>query len=59
MHTYKAALKAFEQPQWQDLHVDSKKLLKNLTAVNLSAFCDQCEINKVGVVVVDNVAFEK
>jgi hypothetical protein len=59
MHTYKAALKAFEQPQWQDLHVDSQKLLKNLTSVNLAAFCDQCEINKMGIVVVDNVAFEK
>src|SRR5262245_53521197 len=59
MHTYKATLKAFEQPQWQDVHIDSKKLLKNLTSVNLSAFCDQCEINKMGLVVVDNVAFEK
>jgi len=59
MHTYKAALKAFEQPQWQDVHIDSKKLLKNLTSVNLSAFCDQCEINKMGLVVVDNVVFEK
>lgn len=59
MHTYNAALKAFEQPQWQDVHIDSKKLLKNLTSVNVSAFCDQCEINKTGVVVVDNVVFEK
>ena len=59
MHTYKASLKAFEQPSWQDVHLDFKKLLKNLTSVNLSAFCDQCEINKMGMVVVDNVVFEK
>ena len=59
MHTYKALLKAFEQPSWQDVHLDSRKLLKNLTSVNLSAFCDQCEINKMGMVVVDNVVFEK
>jgi hypothetical protein len=59
MHSYKALIKAFEQPSWQDVHLDSKKLLKNLTSVNLTAFCDQCEINKMGMVVVDNVVFEK
>jgi len=40
--------------------VDTKKILRNLTAVKLIAFCDDRQTNKQGmVVVVDNVVFEK
>jgi hypothetical protein len=59
MHTYKASFKAFSQPNSAPIKVDTKKILKNLTAVKLSAFCDDCQTNKQGIVVVDNVVFEK
>ena len=59
MHTYKASFKAFSQPDSAPIKVDTKKILKNLTAVKLVAFCDDCQTNKQGMVVVDNVVFEK
>jgi hypothetical protein len=59
MHTYKALFKAFSQPDSAPIKVDTKKILKNLTAVKLIAFCDGCQTNKQGMVVVDNVVFEK
>jgi hypothetical protein len=30
-----------------------------ITSINLTAFCDQCEANKQGMVIVDNIVFEK
>jgi len=59
MHTYKAALKAFSQPPNAPIKVDTKKILKSLTAIQLIAFCDDCQTNKQGMIVVDNVVFEK
>lgn len=59
MHTYKASFKAFSQPDSAPIKVDTKKILKNLTAVKLIAFCDDCQTNTQGMVVVDNVVFEK
>ena len=32
--------------------------MKNLTAVNISAYCDECRPTK-GMMIVDNVVFEK
>lgn len=59
MHTYKATLKAFSQPDSAPVKVDAKKILKNLTGVKLIAFCDDCQTPKQGIVAVDNVVFEK
>jgi len=59
MHTYKATLKAFSQVPGAPIKVDTKKILKNLTAIKLIAFCDDCQTNKQGIVAVDNVVFEK
>jgi len=55
-NTYKVVLKALAQPSWVQDRVDTKEVLKNLTSVNISVFCDQCSpIN--GTVVIDNVIF--
>ena len=55
-NTYKIVLKALAQPSWVQDRVDTKEVLKNLTSVNISVFCDQCSpIN--GTVVIDNVIF--
>jgi hypothetical protein len=57
--TYRVALKTFAQPEWvKDTRVDPKDILKKLTAVNISAYCDECRPTK-GMVVIDNVVFEK
>ena len=39
--------------------MDPKDVLKKLTSIALIAFCDQCDANKQGMVIVDNVEFEK
>lgn len=59
LNTYKVPLKNFNQPAWVEVKVDAKEILKRLTSINLTAFCDQCESNKQGMVVVDNLVFEK
>jgi hypothetical protein len=60
LNTYKVPLTAFTQPAWvTDRRVDPKDILKKLTSVNLTAFCDQCESRKQGMVIVDNLVFEK
>ncbi len=59
LSTYKVALKTFAQPAWvSDTRIDPKVVLKNLTAISISAYCDECRPIK-GLVVVDNVVFEK
>jgi hypothetical protein len=59
LNTYRVPLKGFTQPAWASVRVDSKDIFKQLTSINLTAFCDQCEMNKQGMVIVDNVVFEK
>ncbi len=60
MNTYKVPLTAFAQPAWvTDRRVDPKDILRRLTSINLTAFCEQCEVNRQGMVIVDNVIFEK
>lgn len=58
-NTYQVPLKGFTQPAWVDVRVDPKNIFKYLTSINLTAFCDQCEANKQGMVIVDNMVFEK
>lgn len=58
-NTYQVPLEGFTQPAWVDVRVDPKDIFKYLTSINLTAFCDRCEANKQGMVVVDNMVFEK
>lgn len=59
LNTYRIPLKTFAQPSWvSDTRIDPKDLFKKLTAVNISAYCDECR-PATGMVVVDNVVFEK
>ena len=59
LNTYQVPLKGFTQPSWVNVRVDPKDVFKHLTSINLTAFCDQCENNKQGMVIVDDVIFEK
>jgi len=58
-NTYKVPLSGFTQPSWAPVRVDPKSIFKELTSLNLTAFCDQCEFSKQGMVIVDNIVFEK
>ena len=59
LNTYRVELKKFNQPTWvTDTRIDPKEVLRNLTAVSISAYCDECRPSK-GMLVVDNVVFEK
>ena len=58
-NTYQVPLKGFTQPARANVRVDPKDIFKNLTSINLTAFCDQCQLNKQGIVIVDNLVFEK
>ena len=55
-NTYKVVLKSLAQPSWVQDRVDTKDVLKNLTSVNISVFCDKCSPTN-GTVVIDNVIF--
>jgi hypothetical protein len=57
--TYTVELKKFSQPAWvTDTRINPKDVLKKLTAISISAYCDDCRPTK-GILVVDNVIFEK
>jgi hypothetical protein len=58
LNTYEVALKALAQPQWVETKLDPKKILQKLTALNITAYCEPCRPTE-GLVIVDNVAFEK
>jgi len=57
-NTYKIPLGSLQQPTWASTKVGAKDVLKKLTAVSLTAFCEQCTPLH-GTVVVDNIAFQK
>jgi hypothetical protein len=57
-NTYKIPLGSLGQPRWVETRVGAKDVLKKLTAVSLTAFCEGCTPVK-GTVVIDNVVFEK
>ena len=60
LNTYKVPLQGFTQPAWvTDRRVDPKDIFRKLTSINLTAFCDQCQTNMQGMVIVDNLVFEK
>ncbi len=57
-NTYKIPLSSLSQPTWAQTKVSTKDILKKLTAVALTAYCEQCTpVN--GTIVVDNVIFQK
>lgn len=57
-NTYKARLSSFSQPDWvSDTRIDPSVILKQLTSVTVSVFCDDCRPQS-GTVVVDNIVFE-
>ena len=59
LNTYRVPLTKFSQPSWvTDTRVDPKDIMKQLTSVNIIAYCDDCRPTK-GMVIVDNVMFEK
>ena len=59
-NTYKVPLKSFAQPAWvSDSRIDPKEILKKLTSITLSVYCDQVCRPAKGMVIVDNLVFEK
>lgn len=58
LNTYIIPLKGLSQPSWVQERVDTKEVLKKLTAVSISAYCNQCTPQH-GMVLVDNLVFQK
>jgi hypothetical protein len=58
LNTYVIPLKGLSQPSWVQDRVDSKDVLRKLTAITISAYCDQCTPHH-GMVLVDNLVFQK
>lgn len=57
-NTYRIPLNSMVQPAWQQDRVGAKDVLKKLTAVSITAYCEQC-LPISGTIVIDNVIFEK
>jgi hypothetical protein len=57
-NTYRIPLNSLSQPSWAQPRVGAKDVLKKLTAVSLTAYCEQCTPVH-GTVVIDNVMFQK
>ena len=60
LNTYVIPLKGLSQPTWvpREDRVDTKEVLKKLTAISISAYCDQCTPQN-GMILVDNLVFQK
>lgn len=60
LNTYLIPLKGLSQPSWVQAgdRVDTKDVLKKLTAISISAYCNQCTPQH-GMVLVDNLVFQK
>jgi hypothetical protein len=59
-NTYKVPLTAFAQPAWVgDTRIDPKEVLEKLTSITLSVYCEQQCRPASGMVIVDNLVFEK
>jgi len=58
LNTYLIPLKSLSQPAWVQQKVDTKDVLKKLTAVSISVYCNQCTPQH-GTVAVDNLVFQK
>jgi hypothetical protein len=58
LNTYEVPLSSLAQPGWVEIKVDPKKILQKLTALNITAYCDQCRPTE-GMLIVDDVTFVK
>jgi len=58
LNTYLIPLKGLGQPSWVQERVDTKDVLRKLTAISVSAYCEQCT-PRTGMVLVDNLVFQK
>src|SRR5262252_6073758 len=58
LNTYLVPLKSLQQPSWVQQRVDTKDVLRKLTAVSISVYCNQC-VPRHGTVAVDNLVFQK
>jgi len=58
LNTYVVPLKGLTQPSWVQDRVDTKDVLRKLTAISISAYCEQCTPHN-GMVLVDNIVFQK
>ena len=56
-NTYKVPFKSLGQPQWAEPKVSTKDVLKKLTAISVTAYCQPCTPT-AGTVVVDNLVFQ-
>ena len=56
-NTYKIPLKSLAQPSWVQDHVDTKEVLRKLTSVQISVYCEGGCTPTNGTVVIDNVIF--
>lgn len=57
LNTYVIPLKGVTQPSWAE-KVDTKEVLRKLTAITISTYCNQCTPQQ-GMVLVDNLVFQK
>jgi hypothetical protein len=57
LNTYVILLKGLQQPSWAE-KVDPKDVLRKLTAISISTYCNQCTPQQ-GMVLVDNLVFQK
>lgn len=57
-NTYRLPLSSLAQPSWAQTKVSTKAVLKKLTVVALTAYCEQCTPVH-GTVVVDDIVFQK
>jgi len=58
-NTYKIPLKSLAQPPYAPDHIDAKEVLKKLTEVQISVYCEGGCAPINGTVVIDNVVFSK
>ncbi len=59
LNTYKIALKNLSQPSWVQTRVSVEEVLKKLTAVSVTAFCDHGCTNVHGMMVIQDIVFQK
>jgi len=58
LNTYLIPFKSLLQPSWAQPKVDTKEVLKKLTAISISVYCNKCA-HQYGTVAVDNLVFQK
>jgi hypothetical protein len=57
-NTYRFPFSSLSQPPWAQTKVSTRDVLKKLTSISLTAYCEQCTPIH-GTVVVDNITFQK